>query len=152
MPKRRKRPKKYNPQIPEAPKTPDVDPNGGAYLNYRASLPGWPGYRTRPGRSGYDYLDNRFEWAHVQGILLRKLFTGKFRTRNPFYLIMMGFCGLVYCTPLLLGLGEFFALLGFAGPITSSDFFGLLFLLLVLSIISVPGVALIVNLFLNLFS
>lgn len=34
---------------------------------------GQPGYRTRPGRSGYDPYETNLEAAHVIGVLLRKL-------------------------------------------------------------------------------
>ncbi len=28
-------------------------------------LPGFPGYRTRKGLSGYDYIDTQLEFAHM---------------------------------------------------------------------------------------
>jgi len=65
------------------------------YMDVPASLiPGWPGYRTRPGRSGLDYLDSEFELAHMQGLFLRRLFTGKLRTTKPVYLAAMAALGL----------------------------------------------------------
>jgi hypothetical protein len=67
-----------------------IDP----YLDETSSIPGWPGYRTRPGRSGLDYLDNQYEFAHMVGRFLHYLFTGKLRTRNPFYLFWMALTGL----------------------------------------------------------
>jgi hypothetical protein len=36
---------------------------------------GWPGYRTRPGRSGYDYIDTQNEIAHMTGVFIRQLIT-----------------------------------------------------------------------------
>lgn len=39
-------------------------------------LPGWPGYRTQPGRSGLDYIDTQLEMAHMAGIFLRQFFSG----------------------------------------------------------------------------
>ena len=73
------------------------------YMDEVASqLPGWPGYRTRPGRSGLDYLDSEFELAHMEGLLLRRLFTGKLRTTNPLYLAGMGVLGGLCILPALL--------------------------------------------------
>jgi hypothetical protein len=40
---------------------------------------GQPGYRTRPGRSGYDPLETNLEAAHIVGVLLRKLLRGVLR-------------------------------------------------------------------------
>ena len=62
-------------------------------------LPGWPGYRTRPGRSGFDPLDNEFELAHMQGLFLRRLLTGRLRTKEPAYLTAMVIIGLAAVAP-----------------------------------------------------
>src|SRR6266511_3033417 len=67
-------------------------------------LPGWPGYRTRDGRSRYDPLDTRTEAAHTAGTIIQKLFTG--RVRNPIYLFLLGALGIVLSTPLALALAE----------------------------------------------
>ena len=81
---------------------------GWVYLNAQSLLiKGWEGHRTRQGRSGYDPLELDFERAHIQGVIIQKLFTLKFRTRNPFYLLLMTFVGFLYCSPLL-GLIDFF--------------------------------------------
>jgi tetratricopeptide (TPR) repeat protein len=78
---------------------------GWYYLDETAYLlSGWPGYRTRPGRSGYDPLDSDFELAHIQGVLIHRLFTRTLRTRNSVYLIFMTFLGCMFCIPLLFGL------------------------------------------------
>lgn len=70
---------------------------GWMYLDANAFLlTGWPGHRTRPGRSGYDPLDRDFEYAHMQGVIFRRLITRTFRTRNPIYLIFMTCMGIVY--------------------------------------------------------
>jgi hypothetical protein len=50
---------------------------------------GFPGYRTRPNRSGFDPLDTYAEEYHVPGVFLRNWFTLKVRTRKPFYLVLM---------------------------------------------------------------
>jgi hypothetical protein len=58
-------------------------------------LPGWPGYRTRPNRSGLDPLDSRAEAGHVGGIFLRSILTLKATTRKPFYLLLMFVFGVI---------------------------------------------------------
>ena len=60
-----------------------------AHLDSDNQLPGFPGYRTRQGRSGYDPLDTNREAAFMEGTLYRKLFTLQLRTRNIFYLVLM---------------------------------------------------------------
>ena len=72
--------------------------------NTNAALPGWPGYRTREGRSGYDPIDTRTEAAHTAGTLIHKLFTG--RTRNPIFLFLLSGLGLVLTIPLILAVSE----------------------------------------------
>jgi hypothetical protein len=67
-------------------------------------LPGWPSYRTRAGRSGYDPIDTRTEAAHTAGTLLQRLFTGEIR--KPFYLFLSGVLGLILTAPLVLGILE----------------------------------------------
>jgi hypothetical protein len=73
-----------------------TDPSGG--------LPGWPGYRTREGRSGYDPIDTRTEAAHTAGTIIQRLFTGQFR--NPFHILLLGAVGLILVMPLVLGILE----------------------------------------------
>jgi hypothetical protein len=55
---------------------------------------GLPGHRTAMGRSGLGYLATQTELAYMQGLMLRWLFTGKFRTHNPIYLFIMVMFGL----------------------------------------------------------
>ena len=69
-------------------------------------LPGWPGYRTRDGRSGYDPIDTRTEAAHVSGSFLQKLFAGQLRINNPIVLYLSGVFGLALIAPLLLAIFE----------------------------------------------
>jgi len=71
-----------------------------------SSIPGWPGYRTRDGRSGYDPIDMRTEAAHTASTFVRDLFTGKLRIRNPVLLFLSGLLGLVLVTPLILAIWE----------------------------------------------
>jgi tetratricopeptide (TPR) repeat protein len=92
---------KENPDSSDPADNQDLIP-GWYYLDaYAFILPGTPGYRTRPGRSGYDKLDTDFELARVQGIIIKRLITGKFRSKSPFHLIMMTLMGLVFSFPLL---------------------------------------------------
>ena len=63
------------------------------------SLPGWPGYRTRQGRSGYDPIDSRAEAGHMAGTILQRLFTGQIR--NRIVLFLLSFLGLILITPLV---------------------------------------------------
>jgi len=85
-------------EIPES-----VDPlPGWLYLDECAYLlAGWPGHRTRPGRSGYDPLDADFENAYMHGLMFRLSFSRKLRTRHPFYLFLMACFGMMFCLPLL---------------------------------------------------
>jgi hypothetical protein len=70
------------------------------------SLRGCPGYRTRSGRSGLDPIDNDAEGGHMAGVLLRRLLTGKLRTRNPLTLLLWAALGLACLAPLLLAVLE----------------------------------------------
>ena len=67
-------------------------------------LPGWPGYRTREGRSGYDPIDTRTEAAHTAGTIIQRLFAGQFR--KPSHVVLLGALGLVLVIPLVLGIFE----------------------------------------------
>ena len=67
-------------------------------------LPGWPGYRTRAGRSGYDPIDTRAEAGHMAGTILQTLFVGQIR--NRFHLFLLGVLGLILITPLVLAVSE----------------------------------------------
>ena len=58
-------------------------------------LRGSPGYRTREGRFGLDPIDTPAEEAHMEGMFYRNLFTLRLRTRNPFYLVLMFFLGII---------------------------------------------------------
>lgn len=99
-------------------------------------LTGWPGHRTRYGRSGYDPLDRDFEFAHIQGIIIRQLLTRKFRTRNPVYLIFMAYVGIFYFLYSLL-------------PFTFGNFAGI-FVGILYSPYLIVGIALLINVILSL--
>ena len=74
--------------------------------NASNNLPGWPGYRTRNGRSGYDPIDTRTEAAHTAGTFMQKLFTGKLRINNPIFLFLTGILGLALSAPFFLAVFE----------------------------------------------
>ena len=88
--------------FPKSVKTPDDKDD----RNASSDLPGWPGYRTRGGRSGYDPIDTRTEAAHTIGAFIQKLFSGQLRIRNPIYLILSGIFGLILIVPLFLAILE----------------------------------------------
>ena len=69
-----------------------------------SSLPGWPGYRTRQGRSGYDPIDSRAEAGHMAGTILQRLFTGQIQ--NRIILFLLSFLGLILITPLVVVISE----------------------------------------------
>ena len=59
-------------------------------------LIGYPGFRTKEGRSGYDPLDRNAEQGRFYGIVARLLLDRKFRTRNPLNLFTMTFLGVLF--------------------------------------------------------
>lgn len=65
-------------------------------------LVGWPGYRNSNGRSGLGYVETQAEWAHMRGLFLRWLITGKFKTRSPIYRIFLIIYGSLSASPILL--------------------------------------------------
>lgn len=72
--------------------------------NNTRALPGWPGYRTREGRSGYDPIDTRAEAGHMAGTMIQKLFTGEIR--SAVHLFLLGVLGLILVAPLILAILE----------------------------------------------
>jgi len=89
----------------KAKMAPDDQPIlGWVYTHENAYwLWGWPGHRTRPGRTGYDPFDSYTEEAHVEGVIIWQVLTGRFRTRNPLSLLLMTLAGLILCFPLIFG-------------------------------------------------
>ena len=71
-----------------------------------SAMPGWPGYRTRKGRSGYDPIDMRTEAAHVSGSFIQQLFAGQLKINNPFYLSIAGVLGVGLLAPFILAIFE----------------------------------------------
>ena len=70
------------------------------------SFRGYPGYRTRPGRSGLDPVDSDNETGFMAGVMLRRLLTGKLRAHNPLTLVLWGILGLACLAPMLLAILE----------------------------------------------
>ena len=102
-----------------------------------SALPGWPGYRTREGRSGYDPIDTRTEAAHTAGTIFHRVFTGQ--VRNRVELVLLGVLGLVLGAPLVLGISE--ALRGNQLPWNAWVF---------LLITGTAGIVILINFFRNL--
>jgi len=59
-------------------------------------LIGWPGYRTSQNKSGLGYIETQAEFAHMRGLFLVWLVTGKFRTHNAIYLLGMIILGVLW--------------------------------------------------------
>jgi hypothetical protein len=77
---------------------PELSPDSNAFDAHGRPMNviGWPGYRNAAGRSGLGYFETNAEWGHMQGLFIRWLALGKFRTHNPLYLLGMTFLGLIY--------------------------------------------------------
>jgi hypothetical protein len=85
---------------------PPIPENDFHYLDEASMIiPGWPGYRNRPGRSGLDPLDNEFELARMEGIFIRNLIKGRLRPNERLYRILMFvigmFCLLLFFLPVM---------------------------------------------------
>jgi len=63
---------------------------------------GWPGNRTRQGRSGYDPLDSDFEAGYGAAKIIQLSWRHKLRTQNLFYLFFMTLAGLYLTLPFLI--------------------------------------------------
>lgn len=107
------------------------------YMNEKSFLlMGYPGYRNRQGRSGYDPLERNAEQARMQGIMIHLLLNRKFRTRNPIFLVLMACAGILY---FLTGVLPF--LLGNVNGIIAG---------IIYSPYSIVGIMLLVNVYLSL--
>lgn len=106
-------------------------------------LIGWPGYRTSNNKSGLGYLETQAELAHMQGLMLRWLITGKFISHNPVYLFMMFVFGLFMgVLPLVFVL---------VGIFTAGDL-GFIFITPLLSPYVIAGLLMIVNVTISIFN
>jgi hypothetical protein len=88
--------------IPESRYLPDVRNDFGFYDEKTRILIGWPGYRTRQGKSGLAYAETVAEEAHFEGQMLRWLYFEKFRTHNPIYLLFLFILALLCTAPPLI--------------------------------------------------
>jgi hypothetical protein len=76
---------------------------------------GWPGYRTRPGCSGYDYIDTQNEIAHMTGVFIRQLITRTWLHMesgpHPLVTLLMGIA-LLFCflVPKIVEIGAYILL------------------------------------------
>jgi len=77
-------------------------------IHDKSNIPGYPGYRTRPGRSGYDPVDRGREAGHMQGVFWRQALTGQLRTRKPVYLVLMFLFGVLPFVLVFVGLVDTF--------------------------------------------
>jgi hypothetical protein len=121
---------------------------------------GQPGYRTRRGRSGLDYIETQAEFGHSMGTIIRKLLSGRLYVRNPFSLIFLGILGLMFSLPGILLLGELASNL-FSGlsTLSSNNLAGRNFSLLsggvggavLVGLVSLVGILLLVNVAHNLY-
>jgi hypothetical protein len=68
---------------------------------------GQPGYRNRGNRTGLDPMDTYAEVGYAEGLLIKGLFTGRLRTRNPFYLLLLTGLGVLLMLPLVVAIWEY---------------------------------------------
>ncbi len=124
--------KKSSPSAPPKLKTKEhpVEPEAGL---------GWPGYRTRKGRTGWDPIDADNEAAHMTGTVLQRLFYG--HVQNPIWLVLMGLLGAIMAAPLVLTVLDL--LRGKSAGLEGW---------LVLLIIGIAGIAILVNVVRNLIA
>lgn len=107
-------------------------------------LIGWPGYRVSEHKSGLGYVETRAELAHMQGIMLCWLLTGKFITHNPIFLFFMTLFGI------LVGIIPFAMLLTEIFVSRNSELLRYLFpILLPCTII---GIGLVINVFVSMLN
>jgi hypothetical protein len=74
-----------------------------------SDFPGWPGYRTRDGRSGYDPVDSGTESGHVFGVYIQRFFTCQIKTKNPIHLFLLAIFGLLLVLPFAFAIIENFS-------------------------------------------
>lgn len=79
-----------------------VDPLWQTQPDDEALQPGDPGYRTQVDHSSLDILESNAEIAHMTGVFLRNVVTGRLRTSNPVYLLLLALLGLAVMIPMLL--------------------------------------------------
>lgn len=103
-------------------------------------LPGWPGWRTRPGRSGYDPIDQWTELSQMQVYMVKYLFQGELYQNSLFYILGYWVYGLIMIqqviggvlspiVSLYYGIWQFHRWHGPSGAIAFSMFLGIFVLL-----------------------
>ncbi len=112
-------------------------------INFIESFPsinllGQPGYRNSHGKSGLGYFETQTEMARMKGLMFSWLITGKFKTRNPVFLIFLTFVGVINSCPIFLL---------FAGEGGRRAFFGAFFLFAPYTLI---GILILINVALSL--
>jgi len=85
------------------------------FYDERAKLLGSPGYRNMLGKSGLGYIESVAEEARFEGQCIRWIFTGRFLTHNPLYLIVLFFAGILFGVAPLLLIAASFIYTGYAG-------------------------------------
>lgn len=69
-------------------------------------------HRNRGGKTGLDLIDTSREFSYAQGVFVRNLLTGRLRTRNPVYWLLLVVVGGLLMLPFILavapalGLGD----------------------------------------------
>jgi hypothetical protein len=97
---------------------------GYYYLNYNSYINrGFPGYRNRPGKSGYDPMDTYLEQGYMGGVLLKKLFTLSLPLDNIVYLLISLIIGVILISTIILDIIIFVNNPGAVGIITFIYYF-----------------------------
>ena len=121
---------------------------------------GQPGYRTRRGRSGLDYIESQAEFGHSLGTFIQRLFTLKLHVRRSFPLWLMAFFGVLLSLPGVLvfigvlGSGQFDLSILIGRNLRSPGFSALsggLTGLFIIGLASLIGILLLLNLGANLY-
>jgi hypothetical protein len=83
-----------------------TSPNDTDQPEKPSPLPGWPGYRTRQGRTGLDPIDSGTEAGHTAGAFIQKLISGQLIIQNPIYLFVCALVTLVLIVPSIAAIVE----------------------------------------------
>jgi hypothetical protein len=98
-------------------------------------------YQTIGLRKGFNTFGAQFGGSGTESNFFVKLFTGKYRTHDPLYLILNSSIGIILVLPLLLLLGSLDFIKGFVNLVSC------LFVLM-----GICGIALLINVILSFFS
>jgi hypothetical protein len=76
---------------------------GYYYLSFNSYINrGFPGFRNRPGKSGYDPMDTYMEQGYMGGVLIKKLITLSLPLDNMFYLLLSFIVGLLLLSTIII--------------------------------------------------